>query len=199
MVVKFVAWLHLAVFRLAAWLIGWTLKGLGKWALVLLALLGEEFRRYAGLVLSGTVIVVMGKLILALPDMPGKRWALLVVLGMLAVWAGALRRAARHTRHNSLLRTRNRQAMKGMAADIATVRGKVTDGLAKRAKGTPLEGAWSSNRSAREEERAAAERAASQAEADRAAAAERDRRDRVSREERERELEMMAAEHNPFE
>ena len=80
MVLKFVAWLHLVVFRLAAWLAGLIFKGLAKWVLVLVALLGEEFRRYAGLALSGTIIVVMGKLILALPDMPGKKWAVLFIV-----------------------------------------------------------------------------------------------------------------------
>ena len=89
---KLVVLLHLWVFRLATWLVGIGVKGLSKWVLVVIALLGEEFRRYAGLALSGAIIVVVGKLVLALPEMPGKRPALMFIVFMLAIWAMAVRR-----------------------------------------------------------------------------------------------------------
>jgi hypothetical protein len=195
MALKLVAWLHVVVFRLAAWLVGFGLKAIGKWVLVVVALLGEEVRRYLGLALSGTIIVLMGKLILGLPEMPGKRWAIGIVLLMLAIWAGAVHRALRYTRRNTLMRVKNRQAIKGMAADIAHVRGKVNEGLAKRARGTRAESLWAANRSARQEEQAAADRAAERAEVER----ERERRDRASDRERVLELEHLGPDHNPFE
>ena len=97
------------------------------------------------------------------------------------------------------MRMRQKQSVRDLHENVNEIRGRVTDGLAQRTRGTPVEMVFPANRSARAEERAAAEQAAAQAEADRATAAERDRRDRAAGVERDRELESLGAEHNPFE
>ena len=87
-----VIWIHNLIYRLAFGLVRFGLGLIWRWVLVIVALLGEEVRRYAGLALSGTIIVLFGKLTLAAPLPEGvKRWLVLFVLVMLATWAMAVR------------------------------------------------------------------------------------------------------------
>ena len=89
-------------------------------------------------------------------------------------------------------RVRARTRQKKLAGEVSGVYERLPEMLAKKARGTPVEGAWSSNRSARAEEQAAAHRAAEQA-------AEKAERDRMSREDDDRERDRLAAlEPDPY-
>ena len=184
-----IVWIHNLVYRLIFGLVRLTLSLVWRWVLVVVALLSEEVRRYAGLALSGAIIVLMGKLFLVVPvPEPVRRWLVLSLLVVLAIWAMAVRRAVRYTRHNNLYRVRQKQSVRDLHSKVGDIQGRVTDGLAQRTRGTAMEGVFSANRSARAEERAAAERATEKAE-----------RDRMSQEETDRELDRLAElEPDPF-
>ena len=188
-----IVWVHNLVYRLVFGLVRLTLSLVWRWVLVVVALLSEEVRRYAGLALSGAIIVLMGKLFLVVPvPEPVRRWLVLSLLVVLAIWAMAVRRAVRYTRHNNLYRMRQKKSVRDLHEKVGDIQGRVNEGLARRARGTPLEGAWSANRSARAEEQAAAQRAAERAE-------EKAKRDRVARETTDRELDRLAElEPDPF-
>ena len=100
--------------------------------------------------------------------------------------------AARYSRfliRSSLQPVRTRQTFKRLFGKQDELGGRlevIRGDLGRRARGTPLEGWWGSNREDRAREAARAEAAASQAEAERAAAAEWDRAVAANRAERER-------------
>jgi hypothetical protein len=183
-----IVWVHNLVYR-AIWGLGrWILTAIWRWMLVVYALLHEEVRRYLGLALSGTLIVLFGKATLNYAPPPAKRWLVLVCLVMLAVWAMAVRRGIRYTRHNNLMRVRQRAAIQNMAADVASTRRQVTEGLARRTQGSRTGRLFKANRDADAAEAARAE--AEQQAAD-AAAAEQSARDAY--------LESLPPDHDPFE
>jgi hypothetical protein len=188
--------LHGLLFRLCLWLLRLPLQAIWAAFALVLAWLGEEFRRWAGLAASGALLVLAGKAVLNYAPPEVKKPLLLALLALLGIWALAVIRAARYTRfliRANLQPVRTRQTFKrlfGKQAElgkqIQATRADIGRGMARRARGTPLEGWWGSNREDRAREAAQAEAAAVQAEAERAAAAEWDRAVAANRAERER-------------
>lgn len=162
--------LHALAIAAAWWLL--RLAGRSVWSFVLavIALLGVEFRRWAGLAVWGVLIVLAGKLALHAPM--GRQPLLLTVLLVLGLWALAVRRAAHVTRENNLVKVRQQQAFRELRGDVKDVRRSVGDGIANVTWGTPVERLSKRNRD-RGDREAAEEARAARAEA----AAERERMD----------------------
>jgi hypothetical protein len=182
-----IVWVHNLVYRLVFALVRLIVGTIWRWMLVVYALLHEEVRRYLGLALSGTLIVLFGKATLNYAPPPAKRWLVLACLVMLAVWAMAVRRGIRYTRHNSLMRVRNRQAIRDLAANVEGTRRQVTEGLARRAQGTRAARLFKAHRDTDAAEAARAEqeqRAADAAEAERVA--------------RDAHLDSLPPDHDPY-
>lgn len=178
------AGLHALLFRLVLWLLRMPLKAL--WALLLsvLALLGEEFRRWLGILVAG--LMIAGVSWLALKVAAQQVLVLLTVMLMGFIWLYGVFRAAQLTAENRVWKVRQRQAFKELKGEVGTLRGEVVEGMARRAKGTVAEVVFRSNRADRAQERAAAAAAAEQAERQRADAAEWERAVEAKRAERER-------------
>jgi hypothetical protein len=192
MLVTLLAKLHLLLLRLVVWLLLLVPRAIWAAVMLLLAWLDEEFRRYAGLAVFGALLVVAGKATLAYAPAEVRRPLLLAVALLLLLWALAVWRAARYSRfliRSSLQPVRTRQTFKrlfGKQTELGSRLEAIRGDLGRRARGTPFEGAWKSNREDRARQAARAEAAASQAEAERAAAAEWDQAVAASRAERER-------------
>jgi hypothetical protein len=187
------AYLHALLLRLCLWLLKLPFKALLATLAAVLALLGEEARRWAGMLMAGLLIFLAGKVTMNYAPPELKRPLAMTVLVLVAIWSLAAMRAARFTMANNLLRVRQRQMFRQLAGDVGqlgdrlqTMRGEVVEGVARRARGTVAEGVFQSNRAKRAEEQAAAEATAERAERERAAAAEWDQAVAAKRAERER-------------
>ena len=151
------AWLFLKIHTAVVWVVVRVARLVGRalWSFIVavLALLGEEFRRWAGLAVWCVLLVAFGKLALAMPD-GVRRPLLLTDLLLLGIWALAVRRAARITRHNNLVKVRQRRAFKELADDVKGVRGGLIEGMARRTQDHPVGRVFGSNRrrSARQEQ-----------------------------------------------
>jgi hypothetical protein len=143
---KFLIWLHTLLIRFCWWLVLLVPRSLWAFARVVLAMLGEEFQRYAGLAVSGVMIFLAGKVTLAYSPDQFKRPLVMTVLLLVCIWAVAVRRAVHYTSHNSLRMVRQRQAFRDLAGDVGTIRKRMGDGLARATWGTPAQGAFRSNR-----------------------------------------------------
>jgi hypothetical protein len=165
-VFRFLAWLHGLLFRLCLWALRLPFKAVLAAVMLVVAWLGEEFRRWAGLAVSGVVLVLAGRAVLNYAPPEVKRPLVLTVLVLLGIWALAVIRAARYTRfliRANLQPVRTRQTFRNLFGEVRGLGGRVEtlrDGLGRRARGTPIEGAWRSNRQRRADEQAAAEAAA---------------------------------------
>jgi len=200
-----VGWLHAGLLRLLLWAARFLGRSLWNTVGAFLALLGEEVRRYLGLALWALVIWLAGKATMSYAPPGTKTPLVLVILGLVVIWGLAVVRAVRFTRHNNLIRVRQRQAFKELRGEVGQVGGRldnlrreIVGGVAKRARGTPFEGAWRSNRDAKakaeQEARDAAERAKRQRRAAEKQAAER----RRAKEEHDRWAEEAQFDHDPF-
>jgi hypothetical protein len=191
-VFRFLAWLHGLLFRLCLWALRLPFKAVLAAVTLVVAWLGEEFRRWAGLAVSGVVLVLAGKAVLNYAPPEIKQPLALMVLALLGIWALAVVRAARYTRYlirANLQPVRTRQTFRHLFGEVRGLGGRVEtlrDGLGRRARGTRFEGAWRSNRADRAQEAAAAEQAAAKAERERVAAAEWEQAIAAKRAERER-------------
>jgi len=123
--------LHGLLFQGCLWLLRQPFRGLWAFFLAVLALLGEEFRRWAGLAVSGVLIVLAGKATLNYAPADAKQPLVLVVLALLAIWALAVWRAARVSRANNLVRVRQRQAFRDLAKEVKGGRRDVLEGMAR--------------------------------------------------------------------
>lgn len=175
------AWLFLKLHATVVWIVwgGLRLAGRSVWSFVLavLALLGEEVRRYGGLAVWGVLIVGAGKLALHAPA--GTRQPLLLtVLLLLGIWALAVRRAAHLTRENNLFKVRQRQAFRELKGDVQQLRigQRIIEGTATRTRGTRAGRMFKANRDADAQAEADARAAEAQAEAERRQAAADDQR-----------------------
>lgn len=162
-------------------------RSVGRFLLAVWLLLNEEVRRYIGLAVWGVVIVGAGKGTLNYVPAGTREPLLLVVLLLLGIWALAVRRAVRITKDNNLVKVQQRKAFRDLRADVQGTRRDMLAGLARRTRGTPAGGVFRSNREATRQQAADAEQARLEADAARAARAERDR-----------ENEHLGAEHDPF-
>ena len=195
--------LHLALFRLVLWLLKMPLVAL--WALLLsvVALLGQEFRRWLGILVAGLMIAGVSWAVLKVAA--DQVLALLVVLLLGFIWLFGVFRALRLTMANRIWKVRQQQAFRDLRGEVSqvgervqTLGGEMLEGVARRARGTPLEGAWRVNREASAREAAEAQAAAEQAERDQAQAAERAEAERRAKQEHDRWAERVGAEHDPF-
>jgi hypothetical protein len=162
--------LHGLLFRLGLWALVLPFKAMLAAGMLVVAWLGEEFRRWAGLAVSGVVLVLAGRAVLnyAPPEM--KRPLVLTVLVLLGIWALAVMRAARYTRYlirANLQPVRTRQTFRrlfGKQAELGEqvkgYRADVAKGIGRRARGTRFGGMFRVNRDAAAAEQAAAEAAA---------------------------------------
>jgi len=166
-----VGWLHAGLLRLLLWAARFLGRSLWNTVGAVLVLLGEEVRRYLGLALWALVIWLAGKATMSYAPPGTKTPLVLVLLGLVVIWGLAVVRAVRFTRHNNLIRVRQRQAFKELRDEVVGVGGRLDtlrDGLGRRAWGTPAEGMWKGNRQRRLREQAEASAAAADAEQKRA-------------------------------
>jgi hypothetical protein len=138
--------------------------------------LGEEFRRWATMTVAGLMIFLFGKAVLNYAPPPVKKQLVMITLVLVAIWSLVAFRAAWFTLHNNLRWVRQRQWFREMKGEVKGLRGSVGEWLAEATQGTPMEGAFRSNRQRRDEEAADARAAAQQAEADRQATIEHEQR-----------------------
>jgi len=171
--VKLLAWLHGLLLRGCWWALKMPFKALLALLLSILALLGEEVRRWVGVAMAGLLIVVAGKAVMGYAPASVRTPVVLAILAMLALWALSVRRAAWLTRQNNLIRVRQRQAFRQLSGEVGQIggrleglRGEVVEGVARRAKGTRFEGAFFSNREDRARQAAADQAARERAEAE---------------------------------
>jgi hypothetical protein len=191
--VALVGWLHAGLLRLLLWAARFLGRSLWNTVGAFLALLGEEVRRYLGLALWAVVIWLAGKATMNYAPPGTKTPLVLVILGLVVIWGLAVVRAVRFTRHNNLIRVRQRQYFRELRGEVSQVGERVTDalgsardGLAKRAKGTPAEGLFWANRDEKAKAEADAHAAAEQAEREQTVAAEWGQAVAAKRAERER-------------
>jgi signal transduction histidine kinase len=174
------AYVHAYLLRVCLWLLRLPFRALWWTILGVVALVGEVLRRWAGVAVSGLLIVLAGKATLSFAPPDLKRPLVLALLVLVVLWALAVKRAAHLTKENNLIKVRQRQAFRELKGDVRDLRGEAIEGMARATRDTPIGGVFGSNRQRRDKEaanaRAAAEQAAEQAEANRQAAAERDRR-----------------------
>lgn len=161
--VKLLVWVHALLYRGLWAVLRLPFRALWAAVLAVVALLGEEFRRWAGLVVWGVLLVGAGKLTVNYAPAGTARPLALTLLLLTLIWALAVRRAAHWTRRNNLVAVRNRKAFRELKGDVGEVRGRLTDGLARATQGTPADRLFKSNR----EDRAKTE---AKVEADRLAA-----------------------------
>jgi hypothetical protein len=168
-------YVHSLLFRLLLWLLSLPVKAVWTTVRAVLALLGEEFQRWAGLIVSGLLVFLAGKAALNYGPPSIKKQLVLGTLALVVMWVYALKRSIAYTRHNNLRAVRQRQWFRQVAGMEQRLGERFRDGAARTARGTPMEGMFRSNREerAREEEREAA--AAEQAAAEREAAMEQER------------------------
>lgn len=149
-------------------------RTVGRFLLAVWLLVHEEVRRYIGLAVWGVVLVLLGRATLnyipagevgAFGIQADVRTPLLLVnLGLLGIWAAAVKRAIRLTRHNSLLRVQQRKEFRELRADVKGARQDMGSWMARATRNTPARKVFRSNREdiAKEQERAA--KAAAEAE-----------------------------------
>src|SRR5262245_13412514 len=121
-------------------------KAMWATVLALLALLGEEFRRWVGILTAGLLIFLAGKATLnyAPPDL--KKPLALMVLALVAVWSLAELRAARFTLGNNLRAVRQRMWFRELAGNVKDLRGSLSERMARATENTPVGGAFKDNR-----------------------------------------------------
>jgi hypothetical protein len=168
------------------------------------AWLDMEIRRWVGILVGGLLVLILAQAIVKATP-PGSSWRLAALL-MCLIWLVALFSAARLTmEYFSLRRVRQTQAffeltegVRNLQGQVTTLQGQVVSTAAQQAPRTPVEGVFSANRSARAEERVAAESTAEQVETDRLVAQEAARQARAAHEGRMRVPDAMSPDHDPF-
>src|SRR5215216_4731871 len=94
-------YVHGLLFRLVLWVLMLPVRAAWSTVRAMLALLGEETQRYVGLAVTGLLLVAAGKATLAWAPPSIKKQLVLAELVMLCIWAFAVRRAIRYTRHTN--------------------------------------------------------------------------------------------------
>lgn len=143
---KFLGWLHGLLFRLVLRLLTIPFRAIWAAVLLVLAMLGEEVRRWAGIVVSGLLVVGAGKAVLTFAPAPTRMPLSLAVLLLLCIWALAVRRAAWYSAHNNLRGVRQRRAFRELSGEVSDVRQRLPEMMARATWGTPAQGAFRSNR-----------------------------------------------------
>jgi hypothetical protein len=173
--------------RVHAFLLGLILKGLDKlgrgiWALVKLPLrvawnwgnavmawMGIEGRRWSAVFVGGLLALGLSTATLKyIPDMPN---ALMATALVNFVWLFGLLLAVEHTLDNNLYKVRQQQMFRKLSGIEDRLGDRVVDTMARATQGTPIEGAFRSNRADKARAQQHAQAAAEQEAADRQAAA----------------------------
>jgi len=165
-VFKFLAWLHGLLFRLVLWVCKLPLMALWSTLLAVVALLGEEMRRYLGLAVMGAMIWLVGKGILNFAPDSMKLPLVLTELALVCIWGLAVLRAIKFTLGTSLRAVRQRMWFRELRGDVRDVRGRLKEGLASATRDTPISGVFRDNRDRSEQARQAEAAAAAEREAD---------------------------------
>jgi len=163
------AGLHALLFRAVLWLLKLPLKALLAFAVAVLALLGEEVRRWLGVLMAGLMILGVSWGLLKVAADQQLVLLLAMLLGLL--WLRAVFVAAHMTMRNRLIAVRQRQAFRELRGEVGQLGGRLDSlrgDLGRRARGTRLEGMWKGNRQRRLREQAEADAAAADAEQKRA-------------------------------
>lgn len=203
--------LHAWAFGLVIWILQRpfvALAGLGK---AIVAMVGQEVARYLAIAMSGLLVTALAWLVVTyLPAaVPGYEVILLCVALLGMIWFLAVIRAIKLTLENRLWRVRQQQFFKKVAAEAEGTRqavdklqaggGRIVEGTARLARGTPFGGVFRANRDTARQAEADAQEAAERAEVQRREAQRQAEADRLAKEERDRYLERVGAEHDPFE
>ena len=153
-----------SVFQLVLWIVKLPFRAGQTFFKTVLAWLNMEVRRWVGILVGGALVLIVAQTILR-ETQPGSPWRLVALL-MCLIWLVALFGAARMTlEYLSLRRVRqNRQfvelgeGVRNLQGQMRTLQGQLVGTAAHQPWRTPVEGVFSANRSARAEERAAAQR-----------------------------------------
>ena len=203
--------------RLHAWAFGfcvWLLQrpfvavfGLGK---AIVALVGQEIARWLAVGMSGLLVYALAwSVVRWLPEAtPGYGVILLCVALLGMIWFFAVLRAWKLSAENRLWRVRQQQFFRQMSKEAAGTRqaverlqkggGRIVEGTARLARGTPFGGVFRSNRDRDRDEQAQREIAAQREVAERLAEAERVAAERRAKEEHDRWAEQAQRDHDPF-
>lgn len=169
--------LHAQALRLCISVLKLPFQALAGTIKAMVALAGEEVQRWLGVLVSGFLVYLLAKSVLAFGHPP--KPVLWVVALMAALWFYAVLRAAHYTVRNNLLRVRQRRQFQQLSRDVNRVGERVgeriTDGMARATEGTPVGRVFGSNRERQAQaEAAAAEAAEDEARRDELAALEPD-------------------------
>jgi hypothetical protein len=153
-----------SVFQLVLWIVKLPFRAGETFFKTALAWLSMEMRRWVGILVGGALVLIIAQAIVKQTP-PGSTWRLVALL-MCLIWLVALFGAARMTlEYLSLRRVRqNRQfvelgeGVRNLQGQMRTLQGQLAGTAAHQPWRTPVEGVFSANRSARAEERAAAQR-----------------------------------------
>jgi hypothetical protein len=153
-----------SVFQLVLWIVKLPFRAGQTFFKTVLAWLSMEVRRWVGILVGGALVLIIAQTILR-ETQPGSPWRLVAML-MCLIWLVALFGAARMTlEYLSLRRVRQNRQFVELAEGVRNLQGQMRIlqgqlvGIAAQQPGrTRVEGVFSANRSARAEERAAAER-----------------------------------------
>lgn len=153
-----------SVFQLVLWIVKLPFRAGETFFKTALAWLSMEVRRWVGILVGGALVLIVAQAIVKQTP-PGSTWRLVALL-MCLIWLVALFSAARLTmEYLSLRRVRqNRQfvelaeGVRNLQGQMRNLQGQLVGTAAQQPWRTPVEGVFSANRSARTEERAAAER-----------------------------------------
>lgn len=143
---KALGWVHSKLYWGVLWLLALPPRAIWAFILAVLMLLGEEFRRWASLAVSGTMIYLAGKATINYAPPSAKQPLAITVLVLFAIWALAVKRAAHYTMHNNLRLVRQRMWFREIAGGVRTLRQDVGRRIAQATWGTPAQGAFRSNR-----------------------------------------------------
>lgn len=174
---RFLAWLHALLFRVVFWALRLPFRALWATLVAIVALLGEEVRRYLGLGMMGLLVFLFGKATLNFAPDSVKLPLVLVTLALVCLWALAVVRAVRFTLGTNLRAVRQRMYFRELAGQVGQLGARwdgAVEAMANRTRGTRTGRVFRSNREA---DAAAAEQAARE---QRAAEADEARRDELA-------------------
>lgn len=148
---RFLAWVHGLLFRLCWWALRLPFRALWATVLAIVALLGEEVRRWLGLLLMGLMIYLAGKATIGVAPDSIKLPLVLVVLALVCIWALAVLRAVRFTLGNNLRAVRQRMYFRELKGEVGQL-GARWDGavekMAARTQGSRAGRLFKDNRDA---------------------------------------------------
>jgi hypothetical protein len=194
------AQVHGLLLRGVLWLLKQPLVALGGLVKSSIALLGEESRRWLGMLMAGLMILAICWVLLK--TLADQKLALLLVLDLGMGWLAAAFKAAQLTTENRIWKTRQRLTFRKLSGIEDRLGDRMVQGMARATQGTPIEGAFRSNRADKARAQQHAQAAAEQEAAERQAAAERVEADRQAAaqqaEEQQRHLDALAEAGQPY-